>query len=109
MTDADPRTLHIEVAYAWPDRQILRSVRLADGATVREALEASGIRELIREQEPGYEIREDRVGVFGRRVTLADPVRDGDRVALYRPLQEDPKEARRMRAEADRVAEKGRK
>jgi hypothetical protein len=39
------------------------------------------------------------VGIFGEIAGLQDPVRDGDRVEIYRPLLADPKEARRRRAE----------
>ena len=38
------------------------------------------------------------VGVFGRIVRADAPLRDGDRVEIYRPLPEDPKSARRRRA-----------
>lgn len=107
MTDEAPRTLRIEVAFGWPDRQILRSVVQPEGASVREAVEASGILDEIRERDPAYELRDDRVGVFGKRAGLADSLRDGDRVELYRPLVADPKEARRARAEADRTREEG--
>ena len=40
------------------------------------------------------------VGVFGRIVRADAPLRDGDRVEIYRPLREDPKSARRRRAAA---------
>jgi len=39
-----------------------------------------------------------RLGIFGRRVPPEHPLRDGDRVELYRTLVLDPKEARRRRA-----------
>jgi putative ubiquitin-RnfH superfamily antitoxin RatB of RatAB toxin-antitoxin module len=37
------------------------------------------------------------VGLWGREVPLSTRLRDRDRVELYRPLQVDPKEARRLR------------
>ena len=37
------------------------------------------------------------VGVWGRRVPLDHPLRDQDRVEVYRPLLVDPKVARRQR------------
>jgi putative ubiquitin-RnfH superfamily antitoxin RatB of RatAB toxin-antitoxin module len=103
MAEESTRRLRIEVAFGWPDRQILKSLSLPGGATVREAVEGSGILDVIRERDPAYELRDDRVGVFGQRVGLGDRLRDGDRVELYRPLVADPKEARRARAEADRA------
>ncbi|MEE4173573.1 MAG: RnfH family protein [Xanthomonadales bacterium] len=108
MSDTKPPragSLSIDVAFAWPDRQCIETVQLSAGATVIEAIEASGILAIIHEREPEYEIRPDRVGVFSRRVRLEDELRDGDRVELYRPLQADPREARRARVEADRMKE----
>jgi putative ubiquitin-RnfH superfamily antitoxin RatB of RatAB toxin-antitoxin module len=37
-------------------------------------------------------------GIHGRRVPLDTALADGDRVEVYRPLQADPKAARRRRA-----------
>jgi putative ubiquitin-RnfH superfamily antitoxin RatB of RatAB toxin-antitoxin module len=42
--------------------------------------------------------------IFGQRVEGDSPLRDGDRVELLRPLQADPKEARRQRVERRRRA-----
>ena len=36
-------------------------------------------------------------GIWGRKARLQQLLRDGDRVELYRPLQVDPKVARRER------------
>ncbi|MGH8313045.1 MAG: RnfH family protein, partial [Gammaproteobacteria bacterium] len=43
-----------------------------------------------------------RLGIFGRAVVPQQLLRDGDRVEIYRPLQVDPKQARRKRAHAQR-------
>jgi putative ubiquitin-RnfH superfamily antitoxin RatB of RatAB toxin-antitoxin module len=77
--------LRVEVVSARRDGADVVEVRLPEGATVREALAASGM-------------KGDQVGIFGRRVTLDARVADGDRVEIYRPLKLDPKEARRNRA-----------
>ncbi|WP_329743224.1 RnfH family protein [Dyella sp. A6] len=84
----------VEVACAWPDRQLVYRVELAPGSTVMQAIEASG---LLRD-EPCLELDPARLGVFARRVAPGDILRDGDRVEIYRPLTVDPKEARRRRA-----------
>jgi putative ubiquitin-RnfH superfamily antitoxin RatB of RatAB toxin-antitoxin module len=70
---------------AYPDGAQARSLELPAGATVRDALAASG-----------FEGR--ACGVFGKRVELDHRLNDGDRVEIYRPLALDPKEARRRRA-----------
>jgi sulfur carrier protein len=68
-------------------------VELAEGATVRDAVRASGWPEAGR----GQDVAAMDVGIWGRRCTLDQPVRQGDRVEIYRPLLVDPKVARRER------------
>ena len=85
----------VEVAYAEAQRQWVLPVQLPAGATVRQAIEASG----LMEQVPGLVIDAARLGVFSRKATPEQVLEDGDRVEIYRPLSLDPKEARRRRAQ----------
>jgi len=85
----------VEVVYALPERQYLKTVRLAEGSSVKQAIEASGLLELRRE----IDLDSNKVGIYSRPVKLSDVVSDGDRVEIYRPLIADPKELRRLRAE----------
>jgi len=86
-------SIEIEVVYALRDRQVLRALRMPAGSTVGQAIESSGIREVVpEEQAVGV------IGIFGRIVGADEMLGDGDRVELYRPLLLDPKEARRRRA-----------
>ena len=84
--------LRIDVVLALPRRHALTSVHLPPGATVADAVRASG---LPLDGIAGY-------AIFGERVTPATPLRDGDRVELLRPLLADPKDARRRRAATQR-------
>jgi putative ubiquitin-RnfH superfamily antitoxin RatB of RatAB toxin-antitoxin module len=84
-------TIRVEVAYADPQRQVLLAVAVAAGSTVTDAIAASG----ILAQLPGFVPA--GIGIFGRLVEPDTLLRDGDRVELYRPLQIDPKQARRNR------------
>ena len=81
-------SIRVEVVLAFPDRADTVRVELPAGATVREALGASGM------------TAQGAVGVFGRVVNLQTKLKDGDRVEIYRPLAADPKEQRRRRAAA---------
>lgn len=85
--------LAVEVVLALPDRQLLRRVSLPAGATVAAAIAAAG----FESDYPGM-VDQDRIGIFSRRVTLQQAVREGDRIEIYRPLALDPKDARRRRA-----------
>jgi putative ubiquitin-RnfH superfamily antitoxin RatB of RatAB toxin-antitoxin module len=84
----------VEVAYASPSRQEVIEIGVPPGATVEQAIRASG----ILERFPEIDVTRQRVGVFGEIARLDDPVHDGDRVEIYRPLIADPKQARRQRA-----------
>ncbi|MBJ3816749.1 RnfH family protein [Shimwellia pseudoproteus] len=87
--------MHIEVIYALPQKQYLRRVVLPAGATVEEAIHASGIIEL----RPEIDLASNKVGIYSRAVKLTDVLQDGDRVEIYRPLIADPRALRRERAE----------
>lgn len=81
--------MKIELVRAWPRRFEALSLELADGATVADALDAAGW---------GADAEISGYAVFGVKAVADTPLRDGDRLELLRPLQLDPKEARRRRA-----------
>ncbi|ALN81000.1 RnfH family protein [Lysobacter antibioticus] len=81
--------MKIELVRAWPRRFEALSLELADGATVADALDAAGWS--ADAEITGY-------AVFGVKAVADTPLHDGDRLELLRPLQLDPKEARRRRA-----------
>ena len=90
-----PGKIAVEVAYALPEKQYLQRVTLQEGATVEEAIRASGLLELRTD----IDLTKNKVGTYSRPAKLSDSVHDGDRVEIYRPLIADPKELRRQRAE----------
>ena len=87
-------TIAVEVAYADNETQTLLRVSLNAGATVVDAIEESGIRRLFPEDD----FDTLAVGVWGQTVARNHSVRDGDRIEIYRPLQIEPREARRQLA-----------
>jgi uncharacterized protein len=85
---------HVTVAWSPAPRQVLEwALDLPAGATVRDAVLASGWRDAC----PGQEPADAQLGVWGRRCPPQQVLREGDRVEVYRPLQVDPKVARRER------------
>ena len=89
--DAEP-PLVVEVVFSPAPGAVDHSVlTLARGSTVLDALKASGLIE-----RHGH-VDLERVGVWGRPAPATQPLRDRDRVEIYRPLLVDPKEARRLR------------
>jgi putative ubiquitin-RnfH superfamily antitoxin RatB of RatAB toxin-antitoxin module len=92
--------LTLEVVYCpAPGKIDHASLRLPAGATVADALHASGV--LVRH---GLDIAGVRVGVWCKACNTAALLRDHDRVEVYRPLTVDPKEARRLRYKRARGA-----
>lgn len=82
----------VTVLYSPAPREVLEwTVDLPAGATVRDAVLASG----WRAAAPDVDVPE--VGVWGRRCGPQQSVREGDRVEIYRDLLVDPKVARRER------------
>lgn len=95
--------LRIEVVYAMPDQQELISLRLPEGSTLKQALEASG----LLEKYPEIDITKNKFGIFAKLSRLDTLLRNRDRVEIYRPLIADPKEIRKQRAAAGKVMKKG--
>lgn len=95
----------VEVVYALKDRQEVAAVRLPSGATVKEAVEASGL--LEKYPEISLEKTGNKVGIYAKLTPLTTEVRDRDRIEIYRPLIADPKEVRRKRAKEGKVMKKG--
>ncbi|WP_387467250.1 RnfH family protein [Photorhabdus sp. RM323S] len=90
--------INVEVIYALPDRQYLRTVKLPQRATVEQAIVASGLLTLRND----IDLQKNKVGIYSRPAKLTDILEEGDRVEIYRPLLADPKEMRRKRAERAR-------
>jgi len=87
--------ISLEVAYATPEKQALLEVVVEHGATVQQAILASG----IIKRFPDINLEILKVGIWNRTCKLTDLPKKGDRIEIYRPLIADPKEARRRRAE----------
>jgi putative ubiquitin-RnfH superfamily antitoxin RatB of RatAB toxin-antitoxin module len=82
----------VTVAYAAPGTEVIVRVAIEDGATVSDAVAASGLRERLGLPE------DVAYAIHGQAATTATPVAPGDRVEITRPLVADPKAARRARA-----------
>ena len=97
------KTMQVEVAYALPDEQVIIPVEVEEGATLRSAIERSGLLERFAD----IDLEKSKVGVFGKLSKLDNPLRARDRVEIYRPLIADPKEVRKKRAAEGKKMKKG--
>ena len=86
--------MRVTVLYSPAPREVLEwDVGVDPGDTVAQAIERSG----LAQARPALDWRGASVGVWGRKAGLDAVLRDGDRIEVYRPLQVDPKLARRER------------
>ena len=86
--------LKILIAFATPDVQKEMSLEIGQDSTVAMALT------LVAEElaQYGFDIDSAPLGIWGKACTRETQVKEGDRIEVYRPLETDPKEARRARA-----------
>ena len=85
--------MRVEVAFALPERQVLLELEVGEGASVADVIEKSELSRVF----PDADFSRMQAGVWGKPVPRDHAVRDGDRVEIYRPLEVDPKEARRLK------------
>jgi len=81
--------MKVELVMAWPRRHEALSLDLPENSTLGQALKAAGWDRI--EGVNGY-------AIFGINAEASTLLHEGDRVELLRPLQIDPKDARRRRA-----------
>jgi len=85
--------MNVQIAYVGPEGSVLVEVELGEGASVADAVAASGIVPRLNLFEAALSY-----AIHGQRAEHNTLVRAGDRVELLRPLIADPKAARRKRA-----------
>ena len=86
----------VEVVFVLPERQRIIALMVPAGCTAFEAAVRSGIADVFA----GPVLEQATMGIFGK--LLAEPCRHvlaaGDRVEIYRPLEANPRQARKARA-----------
>jgi len=91
---AQNETITIELIYIKPGNQSSLSLDLVKGSNINQAIHLSG----LLERFPEIDLAVNKVGIFSKIQKLDTVLHSGDRIEIYRPLQADPKEARRQRA-----------
>ncbi len=88
-------SIAVEVVYIIPQEQVIINLQVPLGSTIEQVINYSG----LLQRFPDIDLATGKVGVFNEIRALMDKVEAGDRIEIYRPLQADPKQARRRRAE----------
>lgn len=76
-----------------PDKIERHSVHIDANTTLEAALLSSD----LLKTHPEWDINTLSVGIYGKKAALNTVLKPHDRIEIYRPLQIDPKEARRKR------------
>ena len=96
-------TMSVEVCYALLNKQEVVRVKLPEGATLLQGLEASG----LLGKYPEIDVKKNKFGIWNKLSKPDAVLRDKDRIEIYRPLIADPKEVRKQRAAEGKVMKKG--
>ena len=89
--------MNVGVCYADSDRQLWLRMDVPEGSSVEDAILRSG----ILKRFPEIDLQSQKVGIFGKLVKLDAPVKEGDRIEIYRAIIADPKTVRRRRIAGD--------
>ena len=94
--------MNVDVVLAYPEKQYLVTLTLLEGATIRQAAIVAFQEGILPEPHAESDIHPETValGIFGELQEDAYVLNEGDRVEIYRPLLQDPKEWRRQRAKS---------
>ena len=85
--------MNVGVCYAEVDRQLWMRLEVPDSSTIEEAIKLSGVLKLY----PEINLGSQKVGIFGKIAALDAPVKEGDRVEIYRQITADPQLVQRRR------------
>lgn len=89
--------MNVGVCYAEAERQLWLRLEVPDGSNVQQAIELSG----VLKQYPHIDLNTQKVGIFGKLAKLDAPVKEGDRVEIYRKITADPQQVQRRRIDTD--------
>ncbi len=74
--------MKVAVVYAAAAQPLLLSCQVADGSSVAQAIEQSGLLRFC----PEIDLKKHKVGVFGKFVKLDSALKEGDRVEIYQRI-----------------------
>ena len=93
------KKISVEIAYASEEKQHLISLKIPQGASVKDALEQSDILKIADIIDDIKNLSDLSIGIWSKPVNLDYLIEnDGARVEIYRGLKCDPKEVRRIRS-----------
>lgn len=79
--------MKVSIVYANPSRQFWLELDLPEGSRVRELIDRSG----VLNRFPEIDLGRQKIGIFGKLISLEALLGEGDRVEIYRPITADPR------------------
>ena len=95
--------ISVLVVMALPGKSLSVSLSLEENADVASAVAIAEKDSVFSE----VKFKDFAIGIYGELCELSQKLSDGDRIELYRPIMEDPKEQRRKRAIQQEVFYRG--
>jgi putative ubiquitin-RnfH superfamily antitoxin RatB of RatAB toxin-antitoxin module len=89
--------MKVSVAYTGQHKQVWLHVQVADGSTVTDAINQSGILSIF----PEIDLTQQKLGIFGKLAKADAQLKEGDRVEIYRAITADPKTVKRRDKDED--------
>ena len=86
--------INIEVVYGTAENQVLKSLKVKPGTTAIEAAHTAELHKTF----PDLNLENATLGIFSKKTSHNNILKDGDRLEIYRPLTIDPMANRRIRA-----------
>jgi len=83
--------MKVSLAFVEGELQIWHKLDIPDGINLRQVIDISG----ILEDMPEIDLEVQKVGIHGKIAELTDPVKEGDRIEIYRPITADPATVKR--------------
>ncbi|MEE2730240.1 MAG: RnfH family protein [Pseudomonadota bacterium] len=74
--------MQVSVAYVGALSNSWLELKVEEHCTVADAIAQSG----VLQQFPEIDLKKNKVGIFGKFAKLNNPLQDGDRVEIYRPI-----------------------
>jgi len=85
--------INVQIVYALPENPIIIDCSVDNDCSVEQAITKSNILLLHH-----LSLDKHQIGIYGKPAALTDRLKEGDRIEIYRPLINDPKEIRRKRS-----------
>ncbi len=83
--------MRISVTYAEAKKQRWLELDVPEASSTEQAILKSG----ILKQFPEIDLEQNKIGIFGKVVNRQTPLKEGDRVEIYRPITADPETVER--------------